>query len=44
MLLFFTGIGIFVLIYWQCQRGTAGTNRFGPDPFASGALSPPPRA
>jgi uncharacterized membrane protein YhaH (DUF805 family) len=34
MLLVFTGIGIFVLIFWDCQKGTAGANRFGPDPLA----------
>jgi uncharacterized membrane protein YhaH (DUF805 family) len=28
-------IGSIVLIYWQCQRGTVGDNRFGPDPLAS---------
>jgi uncharacterized membrane protein YhaH (DUF805 family) len=27
-----TGIGILVLLYWQCQKGTPGTNRFGPEP------------
>jgi len=26
-------IGMFVLIYWACLRGTAGPNRFGPDPY-----------
>ena len=30
-LIVFTIIGIFVLIYWACVRGTAGPNRFGPD-------------
>jgi uncharacterized membrane protein YhaH (DUF805 family) len=32
MLLLFTGVGIFVLIYWLYQDGTSGPNRFGPDP------------
>ena len=30
-----TIIGIFVLIYWDCKKGTAGPNRFGPDPLAT---------
>ena len=29
----FTIIGVFLLIYWACQRGTPGANRFGPDPL-----------
>jgi len=33
-----TLIGIIVLIYWACQRGTPGTNRFGPDQRFSGAM------
>ena len=33
LLLGFTVIGAFVLIYWACQRGTPGPNRFGPDPM-----------
>ena len=33
VLLGFTIIGAFVLIYWACQRGTLGPNRFGPDPM-----------
>jgi len=35
VLVAFTIIGIFVLIYWACKRGTPGANRFGPDPFAA---------
>lgn len=31
-LIVFTIIGIFVLLYWACVKGTAGPNRFGPDP------------
>jgi uncharacterized membrane protein YhaH (DUF805 family) len=31
LLLGLTIIGIFVLIYWACLRGTPGPNRFGPD-------------
>mgnify|MGYP003387507804 CR=1 FL=1 len=37
VLLAFTGIGIFVLIYWFCKKGTAGPNRFGSDPLAGTA-------
>ncbi len=33
-LIIFTIVGIFLLIYWACLRGTAGPNRFGPDPLA----------
>jgi uncharacterized membrane protein YhaH (DUF805 family) len=34
-LIVFTGIGFFVLIYWACQPGTPGPNRFGPAPAQS---------
>lgn len=30
MLISFTVIGLFVLIYWYCCRGTEGRNRFDP--------------
>jgi uncharacterized membrane protein YhaH (DUF805 family) len=33
-----TGIGIIVLIVFYCQRGTAGDNRFGPEPVETAAL------
>jgi uncharacterized membrane protein YhaH (DUF805 family) len=33
LLLVFTVIGIFVLLYWDCVKGTDGPNRFGPDPL-----------
>jgi uncharacterized membrane protein YhaH (DUF805 family) len=33
VLLAFTVIGGFVLLYWACVRGTLGPNRFGPDPL-----------
>ena len=36
VLIVFTGIGIFVLIYWLCKRGTRGPNR---DPNFQGCLS-----
>jgi uncharacterized membrane protein YhaH (DUF805 family) len=35
-LIAFTIIGLFVLIYWACVKGTAGPNRFGPDPLGPG--------
>ncbi len=28
-------IGAIILIIWYCSRGTAGPNRFGPDPLAT---------
>ena len=34
LLLLLTGIGIILLIIWDCMRGTPGPNRFGPDPLA----------
>ena len=33
VLLGLTAIGVLVLIYWACQRGTIGQNRFGSDPM-----------
>ena len=33
LLSFIPLIGILVLIYWACQPGTSGPNRFGPDPM-----------
>lgn len=34
-LIMFTIIGIiFPLLIWKCRKGTAGDNRFGPDPLA----------
>jgi uncharacterized membrane protein YhaH (DUF805 family) len=45
VLIAFTIIGIFVLIYWACKKGTPGPNRFGPDPFATTfQISPHPAA
>ena len=35
ILLWFTIIGGFVLLYWFCLKGTVGANRFGPDRMAS---------
>ena len=28
-------IGFLLIIYWFCQRGTPGDNRFGPDPLGN---------
>ena len=33
-LIAFTGIGLILLLIWACMKGTAGPNRFGPDPLA----------
>jgi uncharacterized membrane protein YhaH (DUF805 family) len=38
LLIALTIIGIFVLLYWACKRGTPGANRFGPDPQAAPVL------
>jgi len=36
-------IGWIVLIVWFCTAGTAGSNRFGPDPLSAlGSISPRP--
>jgi uncharacterized membrane protein YhaH (DUF805 family) len=43
VLIAFTVIGIFLLLYWACKKGTPGPNRFGPDPFTAMAqISPLP--
>jgi uncharacterized membrane protein YhaH (DUF805 family) len=34
ILIWFTLIGIIVLLVWYCTKGTPGKNRFGPDPLA----------
>jgi uncharacterized membrane protein YhaH (DUF805 family) len=31
VLIALTIVGIFVLLYWACKKGTPGANRFGPD-------------
>jgi uncharacterized membrane protein YhaH (DUF805 family) len=28
-----TGIGLILLLIWDCMKGTDGPNRFGPDPL-----------
>ena len=43
LLSFIPLVGAIVLIIWFCGRGTAGSNRFGPDPLdLVGQLSPHP--
>ena len=36
LLIAFTGVGIILLIVWDCTKGTSGPNRFGPDPLPPG--------
>jgi uncharacterized membrane protein YhaH (DUF805 family) len=33
LLIAFTGIGIILLLVWDCIKGTSGPNRFGADPL-----------
>jgi uncharacterized membrane protein YhaH (DUF805 family) len=33
LLIAFTGIGIILLIIWDCMKGTTGSNQYGPDPL-----------
>lgn len=33
ILIAFTGIGLILLLVWDCFKGTAGPNRFGADPL-----------
>ena len=33
LLIAFTGIGIILLIVWDCMKGTTGPNSYGPDPL-----------
>ena len=33
LLIAFTGIGLIVLLVFDCTKGTTGPNRFGPDPL-----------
>ena len=40
-LIAFTVIGIILLLIWGCTRGTAGANRYGPDPLAGLGVSRP---
>lgn len=38
-----TVVGVIPLLYWSCVRGTAGPNRFGPDPLAPATPAEKPR-
>ena len=38
----FTCIGLIPLLIWHVTKGTAGPNRFGPDPLGSGEALPEP--
>ena len=33
LLIAFTGVGVILLIIWDCTKGTTGSNRFGADPL-----------
>jgi len=33
LLIALTGIGIILLIVWDCMKGTTGSNQYGPDPL-----------
>ncbi len=33
VLIVFTGIGILLLLYWACMKGTDGDNEYGSDPL-----------
>ena len=33
MLIVFTIVGMIVLLFWECQQGGEGENRFGPNPL-----------
>ena len=35
LLIVLTVIGILLLLYWDCLKGTSGPNQYGPDPLAS---------
>lgn len=35
LLIVFTGVGVILLIVWDCIKGTSRPNRFGADPLAS---------
>lgn len=41
ILITFTVVGIILLLIWACMRGTAGANRFGPDPLAGVSVRQP---
>ena len=35
LLLVLTGIGIILLLIWDCMKGTTGPNQYGPDPLGA---------
>lgn len=35
-------VGFFVVLYWHCQKGTHGVNRFGPNPLDEDERGNPP--
>jgi uncharacterized membrane protein YhaH (DUF805 family) len=35
LLIALTGIGVILLLIWDCMKGTTGSNRFGVDPLAA---------
>jgi uncharacterized membrane protein YhaH (DUF805 family) len=44
VLITLTGVGVFLLLYWACNKGTHGPNRYGPDPFQTGNFVARPTA
>jgi uncharacterized membrane protein YhaH (DUF805 family) len=40
VLIALTIVGIILLLVWACTRGTVGSNRFGPDPWAGAQPAP----
>ena len=42
LLIYYSGIGIILLIVWYCSKGTVGTNRFGADPLSTEAVGTGP--
>lgn len=42
LLIYYSGIGIILLIVWYCSKGTVGNNRFGPDPLSAQAVGTGP--
>ncbi len=39
LLITFTFIGAFLLVYWNCLKGTDGPNQYGSDPLAGGLVA-----
>lgn len=44
LIIFVPLIGVLLLLYWMIKRGTAGENRFGPDPLAGEGVEAPAAA